>query len=419
MQKETRQGAVLVVDNDRHSLIAAQAVLEPLGCRVVLARSGPEAVEKTGSDDFAAIVMDVCMPDLDGYAAGSFIRQNPRSARTPILFVSGEDVDLGQLTRLFGNAGQVDSMRKPLETDILVAKVGAWLETFRKNQQVHELELAMDSARAQARTKDDILAMVAHDLNGPLAAMRTHAEATRRRIRPNIDDPNFVQNFARFIDLVDRSVDRMAKIVNDLLDAARIDAGTLRLDIGRYDLAEAVEQTTELLRPLADKRGVTLSFPRPDRGCVAVCDRDRVLQVLSNLVGNALKFAPSSSTVQIDLTASSSEHVLCVRDAGPGIPADQLPFIFEKYWQGTSPAGRQGVGLGLAIARAIVLAHGGRIWVESQRGEGSRFFVAFPSAALEPAVPSSGSLGVTGSGHRANDGSSLDESGLVIACKGA
>jgi signal transduction histidine kinase len=419
MQKETRQVAVLVVDNDRHSLVAARAVLEPLGCRVVLAHSGHEAVERTGSEDFAAIVMDVCMPDLDGYAAGSFIRQNPRSARTPILFVSGEDVDLARLTRLFGMAGQVDCMRKPLETDILVAKIAAWLDAFRKSQQVQELELAMDSARAEARSKDDVLAMVAHDLNGPLSAMRTHTEATRRKMLARVDDATFVQFVARHLDLVDRNVDRMAKIVNDLLDAASIDAGKLRLDIGRHDLAEAIEQTIELLRPLAEKRCVALSFHRPEEGCVAVCDRDRVLQVLSNLVGNALKFAPPSSTVEVGLAPSTTEHVVCIRDAGPGISADQLPFIFDKYWQGEAPGARQGVGLGLAIVRAIVLAHGGRIWVESQRGEGSRFFVALPSVAQQSGAHSSGSLGVTDSGHRANDGPSSGASGLAIACKGA
>src|SRR5262245_35261079 len=157
MQKETGKGAVLVVDNDRHSLVAAEAVLDPLGCRVVVARSGPEAVERTGRDDFAAIVMDVCMPGLDGYAAGSFIRQNPRSARTPILFVSGEDIDIASLTRLFGNAAQVDCMRKPLEPDVLVAKLAGWLDMFRKDQQLQELELAMTTARAQARSKDDVL----------------------------------------------------------------------------------------------------------------------------------------------------------------------------------------------------------------------------------------------------------------------
>jgi signal transduction histidine kinase len=407
-EESSRQGTVLVVDNDRHSLIAAQAVLEQLGCRIVLARSGHEAVEWTGREDFAAIVMDVCMPGLDGYAAGSFIRQNPRSVRTPILFVTGEDVDLAHLTRLFGNAGQVDCMRKPLEPEVLVAKVAGWLDVFRKSRQVEELELAMTSARAEARTKDDILAMVAHDLNGPLSAMRTNTECLRRRARSDIADPTFVQSVHRHLDLVDRTVDRMAKIVSDLLDAARFDSGNFRLDVGRHDLGVAVEQTAELLRPLADKRNVALAVHRPDGSCIASCDRDRILQVLSNLVGNALKFAPPSSTVDIDITGSGAELVVCVRDTGPGMAAAELPFIFEKFWQGTPKGARQGVGLGLAIARAIVVAHGGRIWVESQPGQGSRFFFSV-----------AGSVRASDSGYRANDGSVLPSDGIAVACKGA
>jgi signal transduction histidine kinase len=145
-----------------------------------------------------------------------------------------------------------------------------------------------------------------------------------------------------------------------------------------------------------------------------------VLQVLSNLVGNALKFAPESSTVAVELTASGPELVVCVRDSGPGINVDEIPLLFEKYWQGSGASARQGVGLGLAIARAIVLAHGGRIWVESQRGEGSRFYFTIPTApAVAADPPRQPESGPPQSGHPSNDLPDASGAGLTIACRGA
>src|SRR6266567_1650389 len=119
---------VLVVDDNPGNLLALEAVFESLNCRVVRARSGSDAVERCRAEEFAAIIMDVRMPGLDGYAATSFIRQDPRSARTPILFMTAhDDVDLAELTRTYGQSGHVDSLRKPCDVDVLRSKVRWWL----------------------------------------------------------------------------------------------------------------------------------------------------------------------------------------------------------------------------------------------------------------------------------------------------
>jgi len=175
--------AVLVVDNDAGTLVALGALLDQLDCRVVYARSGAEAVERARAEDFAAIVMDVRMSDLDGYAAASFIRQHTRSASTPILFFSGEDLDVAKLTRQYGHAGQVDSLQKPFDPEVFRAKIRGWLDLNRQEHHIRELEHVVDAAMSQARTKDDVLAMVAHDLRGPLGAIRASAPRSSRSHR--------------------------------------------------------------------------------------------------------------------------------------------------------------------------------------------------------------------------------------------
>ena len=371
--------AVLIVDDNPKNLVALEAVLECLDCRVVRANSGLEAVERTRGQDFAAIVMDVRMPTLDGYAAASFIRQNPRSATTPMLFMTAhDDIEVAKLTRLYGNTGQVDSLQKPFEINVLRSKIRWWLELFSRGQQLQQLELAKDSADEEARTKDEVLSVVAHDLKGPLATLALSASNLRRQTTDGVCDPQLLGSIQRHLDLTDRNIEMMTMIVDDLLESARLESGALQLNLALCRFDAIVSQAIALLEPLADQKGVALGLQGSDGA--AECDRNRMLQVLSNLLGNAVKFTPSAGYVQVETTCSEGELVVCVRDTGPGITSDQLPHIFEKYWQGNRHLGR-GVGLGLSIAQGIVLAHGGRMWAESQAGEGSRFFFSIPRSA--------------------------------------
>jgi signal transduction histidine kinase len=369
---------VLAVDNDAGTMVALRALLEPLDCRVVCAQSGIEAISRTREETFAAIVMDIRMPGLDGYAAASFIRQHARSVSTPILFYSGDDIDVAYLTRQYGNTGQVDSLQKPFDPEVFRSKLRGWLDLFRKQQHVHELEHAVDAAQAQARSKDDILAMVAHDLRGPLGVVKMSVAAMRRQLAIGVDESKSRESLRHQLDLADRTIDRMTRLVADLVDSVRIESTGLPLEVETHPIAEIIAQAIDLLCPLAEQKNVVLSTSRIGPSCSVRCDRDRILQVLSNLLGNAVKFTPPGGRIHVESTCSDDEVEICVRDTGPGIAPDQIPHIFDKYWQGNNRAVRKGLGLGLAIAKEIVLAHGGRIWVDSQLGEGSQFFFCIP-----------------------------------------
>jgi signal transduction histidine kinase len=367
------------VDNDAGNLLAMEAILMSLPCRIVVAHSGREAIRRTQEEDFAAILMDVCMPILDGYATGSFIRQHPRSACTPILFITGrDDIDVVRLTGLYGNTAQVDAIQKPVEPAVLRAKVNGWLQLFNKDRRVHELEEAIASVTADVRRKDDAMAMVAHDAQGPLSALALSAGNLARLGGRTTDDARFMALVKKHCELVDRTVHVLSNMMTNVLEAARAEGGELELDLDSYPINDIVNQAIDLLQPLADQKGISVKCNPCENGRTIVCDRDRILQVLSNLLGNAVKFTPQGGCVEIGVERANNEVIICVGDTGPGIPRDQVTFVFDKYWQGGRGGGRRGVGLGLAIAKTIVVAHRGRIWVHSELGKGSHFLFSLP-----------------------------------------
>jgi signal transduction histidine kinase len=180
------------------------------------------------------------------------------------------------------------------------------------------------------------------------------------------------------VQTIQNAVSRMNALIRDLLDTTRIQSGGLTVNAQPEDIAVIIGQIVQLLGPtLAAKRQTFEIALPPETGLRAACDRERIFQVLSNLVGNASKFSPEGAAITIRATASSKEVQLEVLDSGPGISAEHLPRIFEPYWR-ASQQRQTGLGLGLAIAKGIVDAHQSRLWVESRIGEGSRFCFTLP-----------------------------------------
>lgn len=244
--------------------------------------------------------------------------------------------------------------------------------------------IAIDNARlyaeAQSATqaREEILAVVSHDLRNPLGAILTGAagmlnlEITERkaaRIRKNVET-------------IHRAGERMARLINDLVDFASLQSGRLGIERGDCLVGELIDSTLEMFAPLAEERELRLEGAAPPDRPIH-CDRDRVIQVLANLVANALKVTAAGGRVRVGAEEQAGAVVFSVEDTGPGIGPADLPHLFERYWRGK--ATYKGTGLGLAIARGIVEAHGGRIWAESQVGVGSVFRFTLSPARGEPA----------------------------------
>jgi PAS domain S-box-containing protein len=244
--------------------------------------------------------------------------------------------------------------------------------------------LAIENARLYAdavgatRARDDILAVVAHDLRNPLGAIIGGATLIQE-----VADADRVRGFAANIR---RSAERMNSLIQDLLEVSRMERGHLRLDLADLEPRPLIEEAVSVLRPLAAPRSITLTAELPAGLPPVRGDAVRLLQVFSNVIGNAIKFVPEGGSITVTGALEEDAVRFSVSDTGPGIPEDQLPHLFTRYWQ-ADPSDRRGAGLGLSIAYGIVQAHGGRIWAVSERGKGSTFHFRIPLASGEPVLP--------------------------------
>jgi signal transduction histidine kinase len=241
--------------------------------------------------------------------------------------------------------------------------------------------LAIDNARLfgesrrATRAREDLLAVVSHDLKNPLGVVQL---ASALLLRGSQGKPG-AEQVQKQAGRIQAAAERMGRLISDLLDWGRIEAGGLPLEPAVHGVAELLTEALESVRPLAEARGLRVMAEPPDEEMWVRCDRTRVLQVLGNLLGNAVKFTPSGGTLTVGARLWRGEAQLWVRDTGTGIPPEHLSYVFERYWQAKDAESR-GTGLGLCIAKGIVEAHGGRIWAESRLGQGSLFTFTLPAA---------------------------------------
>jgi len=234
-----------------------------------------------------------------------------------------------------------------------------------EREQRHEAELT-------ARAREEVLGVVAHDLRNPIHLLGSAAEL--------LSDPNLDQSERPELrDAANRAVRQMDRLIGDLLDTVRLQAGRLSLQLKDVAASRLLRQAEETFRRTASEKGVQFGVRAPAEEIILRADEDRAAQVLGNLLGNAFKFTPAGGRVTLAASPSAGELQFSISDTGPGLSEEQIGKLFERYWQGR-PGDRRGVGLGLTIARGIVEAHGGRVWVDSTPGEGSTFSFTLPLA---------------------------------------
>jgi chemotaxis family two-component system sensor kinase Cph1 len=238
-----------------------------------------------------------------------------------------------------------------------------------------EIDLEQQIARAEeaVRARDDLVAVVSHDLKNPVNVILLAI----RLLRTQLHEPAPGAALATLVRL-DRAALGMTALITDLLDLAKIEAGRFQVLPAPCEVRALVADAATLLEPGADERSVRLETSGVENASV-FADRDRMFQVLGNLVGNAIKFSPRGGVVRIATTTAKGFTRFEVRDEGPGIASNLVPHVFDRYWQGMLTRTGQGSGLGLYIAKGLVEAHGGRIWVESSVGIGSTFYFTVPS----------------------------------------
>jgi signal transduction histidine kinase len=226
---------------------------------------------------------------------------------------------------------------------------------------------ACAEATAAVRTRDDLLAAVSHDLKNPLAAITL--------IGARLQRAGTDARTTRTAEMLMRAAHHMDDLIGNLHSLARLQNGMPTLDLAITSLEDLLRQAVDLVAPIAEQRGMTIRL-EIDHAPAVRCDAQQVLRVLSNLLGNAIRFTPPGEVITVSSSAAGDEVTIAVVDRGPGIPPEHMRRLFDPYWSGWPEHGT--LGLGLAIARGIVAAHSGEIWVESAPGQGSRFAFTLP-----------------------------------------
>jgi signal transduction histidine kinase len=253
---------------------------------------------------------------------------------------------------------------------IALGQAVGYLRLYRSEREARE------TAESAVRMRDELLAMVSHDLRNPLSTIAMSALLLLSELPPDAG-AGTTSPVRKQAERIQRSVDQMLRLVDDLLDVARLEAGTFAIERARHPAATLAREALDICHLAAQEKSIALDLVLRATDVVVECDRARVLQVLANLIGNAVKFTPRGGSVQLSVEKRDGELVFCVSDTGPGIPPEQLGMVFDRYWQADRRS-RQGSGLGLFIARSLVQAHGGRIWADSVVGVGSAFSFALP-----------------------------------------
>jgi PAS domain S-box-containing protein len=228
-------------------------------------------------------------------------------------------------------------------------------------------------AQEALRAREDLLAIVSHDLRNPLGVVLASSALLLKSSLP----PEKDERARRQVEAIQRAGHRMNRLIRDLLDFASIQGGRLAISRREHDAGELLGVVVDTLEPLAVQKSLQVCKELGLGQLPVWCDHDRMIQALSNVLGNAIKFTPDGGTIRVGIERDGDGVRFFVADTGPGIPADERDHVFDRYFQARR-RNREGIGLGLSIAKGIVDAHGGRIWVESEEGKGCTFFVAMP-----------------------------------------
>jgi two-component system, sensor histidine kinase and response regulator len=349
---------ILVVDDTPDNCLLIQAILQDEGYQVELAESGKEALEKIGQSAPDLVLLDVMMPGMDGYEVTRRIRQNTSLPFIPILLTTAYD----QPSVAQGlDIGAEDFIRKPVHFDELLARVRALLR----------LKHSVDERDQIARQREDFVSRLTHDLRTPLvAADRMLNLLTQGAMGDLSDDVN------EAMETMIRSNQNLLTMVNTLLEVYRYEAGRKTLTFAPVNLYDLTESVIQELSPLAIDKGLDLRIEGP-KDCAIKGDRLELYRVLTNLIGNAIKFTDAGSVTVRLSKPNVAEVQLAVQDTGSGISEAEQVNLFESFNSGKHK--RSGSGLGLHLSRRIAQAHGGSISVKSQVEQGSTFTVILPT----------------------------------------
>lgn len=362
---------ILVVDDTPANLQLLTGMLKERGYKVRPVPSGKLALQAAKSALPDLILLDINMPEMDGYEVCAQLKRDERTRDVPVLFISALNETMNKVLA-FG-VGGLDYITKPFQFEEVDARVAAHLKLRRLQLDLatrnHELQQSNAELRRLQELRDNLTQMIVHDLRSPLTAVFGTYELLKD------DADNLSKESRTMLEFSRRAMDEILSMINSLLDVSKIEAGELQLNRSDCDLVALAREAANVLAGARGDRQVLIE-PENEPLPLSV-DRDLIFRVLQNLLGNAIKFTRANGEIRMRLARHDGWARISVVDNGPGIPPEYHQRIFEKFGQVRTHQ-RMGTGLGLTFCRLAVEAHGGAIGVDSEVGKGSTFWFELP-----------------------------------------
>ncbi|MCC5926140.1 MAG: hybrid sensor histidine kinase/response regulator [Bacteroidetes bacterium] len=372
-------GTILVVDDTQQNVQVLSQMLRDAGYAVMASFNGQDAINILERRTPDLILMDVMMPEMDGFVATRHIKSNPDYALIPIIFLSALS-DTESKLRAFESGG-VDYITKPFQQQEVLARIALHLSLRKlqqeKEQYIGQLKEKQLHLEKLNKEKDEVLSVLSHDMRNPLGGIIGIVDLLKSE---PIDSQ---EELFSMLELIDVSANRLLSMVNDMLDIAIIETSTAKLVRTQVSIPTLIDDVVSMHAPAAKNKGISIQTKADEKLPMIQADQSKIAQVFGNLISNAIKFTPTGGAVRIGVEVNDEYpgYLVCtVSDTGIGIPDDILPVLFDKMGnhqrQGTQ--GEVGTGLGMPIVKRYIEVHDGVIDVATEEGKGTVFTILLP-----------------------------------------
>ncbi len=367
---------ILLVDDRPENLYSLENMLIDENRIIFKAGSGDEALKIAFKEDLSLILLDVQMPGMDGFEVANMLKSTNRTKKIPIVFVTAISKEKKYMLKGL-EEGAIDYLFKPLDIDITQSKVRTLLQI---SSQQKEIELKNAELQKLNEEKNYFLGMASHDLRNPLGNIITLSSI----ISQDIGD-NFPDEYKKYMDIIMNTSRKMLEMINNLLDVSRIESGANQLKMKDISTMDLFQECCSGHSHQAEQKKIMLTYSIADTAKKILADKEQIMQVLNNLISNAIKFSHPNTSIELTASGHENETLISVKDHGQGIPESEHKLLFTAFSKTSvrSTAGEVSTGLGLNIVKKIIEAHGGKIWVKSKVGEGTTFTFSIPQVRIK------------------------------------
>ena len=365
---------ILIVDDAPENIISLKKVLEVNGFEVDTASSGEEALKKILKNSYVLIILDVQMPEMDGFEVAEAISGYSKAKETAIIFLSAAIANVNLITRGYSSGG-LDYISKPVDMNILLLKVKTFYRIYEQSRALNEMQTKLleeiEFRKEAERKKDEFISIASHELKTPMTSIKGYIQLLERSL-----DKEDLETTRVRLHKVQNQVEKLNLLVADLLDISKIESGKLKFNKKYFSFDKILDHIIEVMQ----QANPEVEFLKKGQITTEIFgDEMRIEQVIINFITNAIKYAPDSDEVHFTSELRGDEIYFSVKDFGIGMAKEHQQQIFDKFYRVEETSERfQGLGIGLYICQEIIERHEGKIGVNSEPDEGSEFYFTIP-----------------------------------------